>query len=351
VFSPISLVGYILEAIRIRGPLATLGTKRGHYSQRFVNYIFLFLFLFCFLDGFPDVCGKLEGENIVQASIQDASNLWYLEEPPLSPTSLPTSPYSPLSTVTTSSTYSASNGSFQDWREPIRQGLITLETDICIKAMPPSPATPSPSFPIPSANSGINGGGLPSMLQISTQATSHQISRSARATAIPRRSPVSRLSPRTTAPSSPKTWFVPRPPQPLMAAVPITNQATPASAASNTLESNDVSQGRASQGSIARGETPKVLKTPDMEGSMSLTLTITSPSGVTGPHRLHTGVGEPMSRGNTSGQADIRGPAKKGTAGLAPDREATGAPPRMRGTSLSQSSVWQFWNRRCNQVS
>jgi hypothetical protein len=142
--------------------------------------------------------------------------------------------------------------------------------------------------------------------------------------------------------------LVPRPRQPPMAAVPLTNQATPASAASIAYASNGVYQRRESQGSITRGKAPTLLKTPDMGGSMSLTVTFTSPSAVAGPHRLHAGIREPRSGGNTSSQADICGPAKKGTAS---DIEATGAPPRMRGTQLSKSSVWQFWNQRCNQAS
>jgi hypothetical protein len=272
--------------------------------------------------------------------MQDASNLWYLEEPPLSPTSLPASPSSPSSTVTASPTNSAASGSFQDWREPIRQGLISLETDICIRAIPlsnSSPSSPAPSSPITSADSSASDSRLSSRLQISSQATSRQIHRSARHTAVPRRSPVSRLSPRTPAPPSPKALSVPRPQQPPMAAVPLTNQATLASAASIALASSGVSQRRDSQGSIARGEAPTLLKTPDV----SLTVTFA-------PHRLHAGVREPRSCGNTSSQADICGPAKKGTAS---DPEATGAPPQMRGMQLFQSSVWQFWNRICNQAS
>ena len=53
---------------------------------------------------FSDVCGKLEGESHVQKSIQAASNLWFLDVPPLSPTSPPVSPNqsSPSPTMTAS---------------------------------------------------------------------------------------------------------------------------------------------------------------------------------------------------------------------------------------------------------
>jgi hypothetical protein len=90
----------------------------------------------CF-SSFLDVCGKLEGEKIVQASIQGTPDMWYLEEPSISPTDPP--PVSPnqnslLPTMTASSTNSVVDGPFRDWREPIRQGLTSSYTDIRIKA-------------------------------------------------------------------------------------------------------------------------------------------------------------------------------------------------------------------------
>jgi hypothetical protein len=287
-----------------------------------------FSFLSLFLTAFPDVCGKLEGENIVQKSIQDASNLWYLEELPLS---LPASPNSPSSTMTPSPTNSASNGSFKDWREPIHgvicRGMISLETNICIRAVPP----PSNSSPSP--------------LSPSSPTTSPGF----RPTAVPRRLPVSRLSPRTPAPPYPNVSSVALPHQPSMTAVPVINPAMPASAASIAPTSNGVSQRRESQRAIPRGEAPKLLKTPGMGGLLSPP-TVISLSAVTGSHRPHTAAKEPRRCGKTSGQADTCCPAK-GTASLVSDSEATGAPPRMRGTQLSQSVVWQFWNRMCNLAS
>jgi hypothetical protein len=86
------------------------------------------------LDSLLDVCGKLEGENIVHASISGSSDHpWNLEEIPSSPTSPPPvvspSPNSPSNTATPSTTSSASDDSFQDWREPIRRRLSkSLET-------------------------------------------------------------------------------------------------------------------------------------------------------------------------------------------------------------------------------
>ena len=168
---------------------------------------------------------------------------------------------------------------FQDWREPIRQGLITLETSVCIRATPPSNSssnTPSLSSPIPSACPGANDGSL-HRLQIPTQATSYQklchtafLGRSTASTP-------SRSSPRTVAPPSPKT-FVPRP----MAAVPLTNQAELASATSSYITC---------------------------------------------------------------------GSEENGAAKAASGRDTTGTPSRKRCIQLSQSPVWQFWNRRCNRTS
>jgi hypothetical protein len=208
--------------------------------------------------------------------MEGASQLWYLDDPPLSPTSLPASPSGPLPTMTAPPTNYAAYGSFQDWREPIHRGVITLDTSVCIRAMPPSNSSsgsPSLSSAITSAGPSANDGSLPSWLQIPTQAISYQIHH----TAVPRRSPASRLSPRTVAPPSPNTAFVPQP----MAAVPLTNQASPASATSSYITC---------------------------------------------------------------------GSEEKGTAKVASDREATGAPSRKRCIQLSQSPVWQFWNRRCNQT-
>ena len=279
-----------------------------------------------FLTAFLDVCGKLEGESIVRKSIRGASNLWYREEPPLSP---PASPNNPSPTMTASPTNSASNGSFQDWREPIRgvicRGMISLETNICIRAVLP-PSNSNPSSPSP---------------------TSPTTSPGFRPTAAARRSPVSR-SPRTRAPPYPSALSVARPQQPPMTAVPLTNQATPPSAASIAPTSSGVSQRRESQRAIPRGEAPKLLKTFGMRGLLSPP-TVTSPSAaMTGLNRPHTTSRELKGCGKTSGKADNCSSGKKGTISLA---STAAAPSRMRGTQLSQSAVWQFWNRRCNQAS
>ncbi len=236
----------------------------------------------------------------------------------MSPTSpsQPASPSGPLSSATVSPTCSTASGSFQDWREPIRQGLISLESNICIRAMSPicSPTSPSPSFPITPGASGANDGNTPTPTPIAA----HQIRRSAR------RYPASRLSPRSLASPFSNVLSVPRPQQPLMAAVPLTNQATPASASH--------------------------IAPPDVEDSMSPPLiTSTSPLGVMG-HKLHSGDGKPRHRGNGTDQADVCGSVKKGTCAspLASDSKATGAPSRRRGVQMSENPIWQFWNQKCN---
>jgi len=103
-----------------------------------------------------DVCGKLEGESIVGAAIRDTPNLWYFEEPPLSPAARPTlSPSQNSPSPTMSATSTSSVGvPIQDWREPIRRMLQSLDINIRITAKRPSNISPNcPSSPVPPAGS------------------------------------------------------------------------------------------------------------------------------------------------------------------------------------------------------
>ena len=78
----------------------------------------LMFFAFPLFDLSSDVSGKLEGESVIQASLQGAPKLWYLEG----------------SLSSTSPTTSVLAGPFLDWREPIRQGLIfRYYTDLHIR--------------------------------------------------------------------------------------------------------------------------------------------------------------------------------------------------------------------------
>jgi len=130
---------------------------------------------------FKDICGKLEGEDIVDESITSgqSDHVWNLERIPseASPTSPPPvvlpSPSSPSNTAntaratpSTSTASSAPNDSFQDWRDPIRRRLNEspdTETDICISAAAVrlTGSSPPPSFPslTPPAGSGTNNSG------------------------------------------------------------------------------------------------------------------------------------------------------------------------------------------------
>src|SRR5260370_42341991 len=177
--------------------------------------------------------------------MRGAFSSWYLEELPFSPTSQPSSPSSPLTTAIASPTSSTATGLFQDWREPIRQGLITIKTDICIKPMPPSnssPSSPAPSSPTAPAASSANDSSQSSRLQISTQTASHQIPRSPKR----RRSPASRLSPGAQAPPS---WTTPHQQHPT-AAVSLNYQATLASVTPVASTLNSVSHGRKSRNDV-----------------------------------------------------------------------------------------------------
>jgi hypothetical protein len=140
-----------------------------------------FFFPSSLLDSRLDICGKLEGEDIVDESITSgqSDHVWNLERIPseASPTSPPPvvlpSPSSPSNTAntaratpSTSTASSAPNDSFQDWRDPIRRRLNEspdTETDICISAAAVrlTGSSPPPSFPslTPPAGSGTNNSG------------------------------------------------------------------------------------------------------------------------------------------------------------------------------------------------
>ncbi|KAH9995269.1 hypothetical protein BJV77DRAFT_1066358 [Russula vinacea] len=105
---------------------------------------------------FKDVGGKLEGESIVGEAIQDIPNLWWFEEPPLSPTSRSPDRSSPSSsTTTTPTTPTLLKG---DWREPIRRMLLSQDVNIRISAKPPTqpPTNSNPSHPATSLSGSSN---------------------------------------------------------------------------------------------------------------------------------------------------------------------------------------------------
>ncbi|KAH9997993.1 hypothetical protein BJV77DRAFT_787281 [Russula vinacea] len=84
---------------------------------------------------FKDVCGKLEGEAIVGADIQDAPNLWWFEEPPASLTSRSPDWSNSSSTTTPTTSPTLLNG---NWTDPIRRMLHSFDINIRISTRPPT---------------------------------------------------------------------------------------------------------------------------------------------------------------------------------------------------------------------
>jgi hypothetical protein len=140
-----------LKRLRTRGPLAMSGFRTVPLFSRVGPFL-----LTCLLS-VPDILlgvhGRLEGESIAGASIQDTANLLYFEESPLPPaprrarssqsqySSSPASPFLPASprnfTV---------GEPIQDWREPIRRMLQPLNVSINIRITAlPGDTNPSPS--------------------------------------------------------------------------------------------------------------------------------------------------------------------------------------------------------------
>jgi hypothetical protein len=111
-----------------------------------------------------DVCGKLEGENIVGSAIKNAPNLWCFEEPSLSNASWWSLPDRSSSSPTTTATpiTSSTGALLGDWREPILQMLRSqgVKINIRISNKPHtgfSSGYSGPSLPSPPPASSIVG--------------------------------------------------------------------------------------------------------------------------------------------------------------------------------------------------
>ncbi|KAF8495900.1 hypothetical protein F5888DRAFT_1707236 [Russula emetica] len=107
---------------------------------------------------FQDVCGKLEGENIIGSAIENTPNLWcFEEEHSLSNASWPSLPDRSSSSPTTTATpiTSPTGALLGDWREPILRMLRSQDpgVDITFRILDKSPT---------SFNSGHSGASLPS---------------------------------------------------------------------------------------------------------------------------------------------------------------------------------------------
>ena len=143
-------------------------------------------------DILSDVCGKLEGESIVGADIQDAPNLWWFEEPSPSPTSQSPDRSKPPSTTapTTSPTLLSGN-----WTDPIRRMLHSFDVNIRISARTPTTSGPGPGHSTPSSLT------LPSLPSGSVSS----LSQSRPPTIGKPRAPTTRVSTGSGSPSSYRT--------------------------------------------------------------------------------------------------------------------------------------------------
>ncbi|KAI9507837.1 hypothetical protein F5148DRAFT_63791 [Russula earlei] len=300
---------------------------------------------------FKDVCGKLEGESIVHASLQSTSNQWYLDEPPLSPTSPPEAPSpnrsNPSPTMTATSIGSVVDTTFEDWREPIRRRLNSPDTSICIRATPPSASSSSPSSPsslTPSACSSGSGsdGSPPSKLSMrSTRSTARRTHRSAQPMAVSQRPPTSRLSQRMPTSSRSTTTLQQTP----IAALPLAVKATPPPNPTIIIAPppHNVPQRREPPKDPLRGEAPMPSQIPG-EKPFFLKNPTLCPSGFVATPLRVTSLPEPF--GFRLGGVD----AKRSPNRVDRDVKPTKPPPKTRGVSPNLSHVWQFWIQKDSKL-
>lgn len=200
--------GCFLKLLRKHGPLATFGPQRMLLFSKV--HVFL-LFPFLASDILLDVCGKLEGESIVGAAIQDTQNLWCFEEPPPSPSSRsPNRSSPPPTTNTTPSTPTLLKG---DWTEPIlrmlRSSDVNIQVNIRISAKPPTNTGPASSLPIPSPVSSrnvVSSSPTPQSRSLTIQIPGGRLltTSSTRPTPLSQRPPAAEPSPKLRAPAFPE---------------------------------------------------------------------------------------------------------------------------------------------------
>jgi hypothetical protein len=116
---------------------------------------YLSVFIFSFPNILSDVCGKLEGENIIGSAIKNTPNLWCFVESSLSNTSWPSLPdrSSPSPATTATPVTSPTGALLGDWREPILRMLRSPGVNIHFRILDISPT---------SFSSGYSGPSLPS---------------------------------------------------------------------------------------------------------------------------------------------------------------------------------------------
>jgi hypothetical protein len=110
-----------------------------------------------------DVCGKLEGENIIGSAIENTPNVWCFEEPSLSNSPWPSLVHdrsSPSQTTTATPVTSPTGALLKDWREPILRMLRSQDVKINIRISDKLPtgfssgySEPSLPSPLPDSSS------------------------------------------------------------------------------------------------------------------------------------------------------------------------------------------------------
>jgi hypothetical protein len=162
------------------------------------------------------------------------------------------------------------------------------------------------------------------------------------------------VSQRRTPPPSPTILPVPSPQQPPIVASPLKDRATPISipAPLTAPAPCDVSRRPESQDGALTRDSGISLPEADMRSPPPiLTVTITSQSGVTNPHRLLIGDGDTMGCRDKPGKAGLHKPEEKGAASLAPDLDSTPGQLQAQDGRLRQlpASPSQFWLQKCNE--
>ena len=175
-------------------------------------------------DVFSDVFGKLEGEGIVDAAIQNTPNLWCFTEPPPSHSSRSSNRSCPSPTTVATPTTSSTGLLLTDWREPIRQMLRSPDVNIRISTQPPInsiPQSPGPFSPISRSGFSSSAGSRP---PASAELSPRSPARSEPPFKVP-----SRDQPKAEpALSAGNPFSTPAPPQPPSVVPPSGSSATPA---------------------------------------------------------------------------------------------------------------------------
>ncbi|KAH9955998.1 hypothetical protein BC827DRAFT_1234259 [Russula dissimulans] len=264
-----------------------------------------------------DVCGKLEGETIVGASVQRTPNLGYRVDPHTTTPSPNTNPakWEPL----------------QDWREPIRRVLNSRDIDIHICTEQPK-LTPSGHQDSASTSSRRSPG--------SSCTTKRAHSGVTVSSSLP---PAQSPPPIATETSSNHGTSQSSSPSE-STSLPADHRDTPALPSSVVPEPRVISQSQGTQVEAFTEEKPLVSRKPDimMAASISLlSITVTSPPQATTPHSNRPSGGRAK-----SGKSDSAPGAKllEGAPIVAPEPDAKPQVSRMVEVTLpAQPQGWRVW--------